>query len=155
VSAFGDELATQVGRLQSLWPALKTRHDHRQEIERAVLRHQSRLTVSDVTHGFDEVIAACPTSGWPPGPHEVLGCVMSARLRRVNGEMVHTPRRHTGDMTFAEWWHTLPPGERDQHGALARMLGKSIPVDDQRVPLDCTESGGTPAAGDVIEWEAA
>jgi hypothetical protein len=155
VSAFADEVAAQIGRLASLWPALKTRREHVHEIESALMRHQSRLTAGDVTHGFDEVIANSPTTGWPPGPHEVLGCVLQARVRRVNGESSRKPRHNFGGLTFAQWWHTLPLDERDRHGALARMLGKSLPVDDQRVPLDCTESAGTPTAGDIIEWEAA
>ena len=157
MSAFADELRTHTRRLASLWPALKSKPEHVAEVEQAVLRHEPRLTVSDLTHGFDEVIANCPTTGWPPGPHEVLGCVLGARKRRLNGEALQSaPRSRFGGLTFAEWWHTLPPDERPRHATLARMMGfdTSEPV-PSAVPLHCTESGGTQSTSDTIQWEAA
>jgi hypothetical protein len=158
VSAIRDEIRSQSGRLVALWPALRNKPDVVAEIERAVLRHEPRLVTEDITHGFDQVIDNSPTSGWPPGPHEVLGCVLDARRARTNGKEP-TPRKF-GGLTFAEWWHTLPADQRSHHGTLQRMMTRGLDsVDDGAapvvVPLDFTPSAGSQPAGDTIQWEAA
>lgn len=110
----------QIQRLRVLWPVLNSRDQHTQEIVAAVMRHAHRITADDVRAGFDEAIEGAPTSGWPPGPHEVIGCVLAARERRVGS--THTPRRFGGGLTFAQWWHTLGQQERGKHSTLRRMM---------------------------------
>jgi len=154
--------AEQIARLRVLWPVLNSRPEHTQEIVQAIMRNRGRLKPEDIEGGFSDAIERQPTSGWPPGPHEILGCVLkAAEVRRAI--IAPQRKRHFGGMTFAEWWHTLPADERGQHTTLAKMLGRDdLAVEVAQVepaalpvPLDLTPSGGTPPAGDVIEWEAA
>jgi hypothetical protein len=76
--SLADEIMAQAARLRALWPALNSKPEVTDEIRNAVLRHAGKLVASDVREGFDNVIAQSPTSGWPPGPHEVVGCVLRA-----------------------------------------------------------------------------
>ena len=154
--------AEQIARLRVLWPVLNSRPEHTQEIVQAVMRNRRRLVPEDIAYGFSDAIERQPTSGWPPGPHEILGCVLkAAEVRRA--VMTPKPTRYTTGLTFGEWWHTLPSDDRARHITLAKMLGRddlAVEVAEVQpaalpVPLDFTPSGGTPPAGDVIEWEAA
>lgn len=129
MSAIESAVGEQMERLRVLWPVLNSRDQHTQEITAAVLRHAHRLKPEDVQAGFSEAIEGAPTNGWPPGPHEVIGCVLAARERRVGSQ--HSRRRgNYGGMTFAQWWHTLPMDERPKHAALYRMMGGAGAVDE-------------------------
>jgi hypothetical protein len=162
VSDIESATAEQIARLRVLWPVLNSRPEHTQEIVQAVMRNRRRLVPQDIAYGFSDAIERQPTSGWPPGPHEILGCVLkAAEVRRA--VMAPKPTRYTTGLTFGEWWDSLPAGDREQHITLAKMLGRDDLVEDAEVvevsplpvPLDFTHAGGTPSAGDVIEWEAA
>lgn len=155
-------ITEQIQRLRVLWPALNSRPETTDEIVRAVMRYSQRLVPSDIHTGFDRVIEASPTSGWPPGPHEVVGCVLQARRERNNAS--ESPRRHAGGISFSEWWHSLPGEERAQHEALRKMMEKRDPVappqvkvapkpDDIALLAEFRSPSGTPS--DTIDWEAA
>jgi hypothetical protein len=153
VSAFQAALGEQITRLRVLWPVLNSRPEHTQEIERAVTRHERKLTADDVTQGFSDAIEACPTTGWPPGPHEILGCVMARAHTR---DLAEGPRRRSYGvgMTFHEWWQTVPISERPRHAALHRLMTK------EETPLHVIEEKPVPATpmpedDDDIEWEEA
>lgn len=153
MSALEHAIGEQIDRLRVLWPVLNTRQEHTQEIENAIRRKASKLTADDVTRGFDDAIEAAPTTGWPPGPHEVLGCVMArAHTREINAG----PRKREWGvgLTFQEWWQTLPAHERGKHAVLHRMMTGEEPV-----PLKVVEEKPVPATPmpdeDEIEWEEA
>jgi len=89
-----DVITEQVQRLRVLWPALNGRPEVTDEIRRAIMRHEGKLNASDVVTGFDTVISDSPTSGWPPGPHEILGCIMRASAtRRMDAPAPQYPPR--------------------------------------------------------------
>lgn len=89
-----DVITEQVQRLRVLWPALNGRPEVTDEIRRAIMRHEGKLDASDVVIGFDTVISESPTSGWPPGPHEILGCIMRASAtRRMDAPAPQYPPR--------------------------------------------------------------
>lgn len=155
-------ITEQIQRLRVLWPALNSRPETTAEIVSAVMRYSQRLVPSDIHTGFDRVIEASPTTGWPPGPHEVVGCVLQARRERNNA--TDSPRRHAGGISFSEWWHSLPEDERGQHEAIRRMMqardlkrmlkeSAARQSSDLSMPLDFRSFG--PSQSDVIEWEAA
>jgi hypothetical protein len=76
--------AEQIARLRVLWPVLNSRPEHTQEIVQAIMRNRGRLKPEDIEGGFSDAIERQPTSGWPPGPHEILGCVLkAAEVRRA------------------------------------------------------------------------
>lgn len=168
MSEFEAAVGDQIHRLRVLWPVLNTRQEHTQEIEHAINRNAKRLTADDVTHGFSDAIEACPTTGWPPGPHEILGCVMARAHSRRAGSW---PRRTSRDfgMTFHEWWATIPVSERPKHAAIHKMMtGKEITASDANAApgerSTPSGAGGTvpkpvPATPlpdeDEIEWEDA
>ena len=127
MSAIRDAILGEFPRLRALWPVLEGKPEHLGEIGKAIMRHENRLKPEDVTHGFDRVIQECPTTGWPPGPHEVLGCVLrEADARRTRTSASSRPR--PSGVTFAEWWHSLDQTEREKHEALARMMDRKVPV---------------------------
>lgn len=153
MSALEHAIGEQIDRLRVLWPVLNSRQEHTQEIENAIRRKAPKLTADDVIQGFDDAIEAAPTTGWPPGPHEVLGCVMArAHTREINAE----PRRRSFGvgLTFHEWWQTVPVHQRGQHAVLHRMMTGEEPV-----PLKVVEEKPMPATPmpdeDEIEWEEA
>lgn len=89
-----DVITEQVQRLRVLWPALNAKPEVTDEIRRAIMRHEGKLEPSDVVTGFDTVISESPTSGWPPGPHEIVGCVMRASAaRRMDAPAPQYPPR--------------------------------------------------------------
>lgn len=141
VSDIHTQIGDQIARLRVLWPVLNSREEHLAEIENALARHAHRLHADDVTAGFSTAIENAPTAGWPPGPHEILGCVLKAAETR---RAVMAPKvvRHYGGLTFSEWWATVPEGERHQHAALHKLMtGRAL---DE-----------TPADPDEIAWEDA
>lgn len=151
--AFEHAIGEQITRLRVLWPVLNSRQEHTQEIENSIRRKASKLTAEDVVSGFDDAIEAAPTTGWPPGPHEILGCVMARAHTR---QMAQGPQKRAFGMgmTFHEWWETVPASERDDHGVLYRMMTKG---DDG--PLKVVEEKPVPMTpmpdDDEIEWEEA
>jgi hypothetical protein len=72
----------QLERLQNLWPTLKKKPEVMDEIRQAIIRQERRISAADISDGFDSVIEKSPTSGWPPGPHEVIGCILHASSQR-------------------------------------------------------------------------
>lgn len=115
------EAAEQIARLRVLWPVLNTRPEHTQEIVQAIARHAHRLKAVDVAEGFSMAIENAPTNGWPPGPHEVLACVLKAAETR-RAITTTTRRQYPAGITFAEWWHSLDDSERERHEALAKLM---------------------------------
>lgn len=94
-----DVITEQLQRLRSLWPALNSKPQVIDEIRQAIVRQAAKLQPQDVVGGFDDCIAAMPTSGWPPGPHEVVGCVMrrSDARRSEAPAPVYPPRTELTD----------------------------------------------------------
>ena len=60
--------------------------------------------------GERPVSALCPAQ--PPGPGEVVGCILTAYRDRTRGYVSAADDR--GGMTFPEWWATVPEGERER-----------------------------------------
>ena len=87
------ELARQVERLRVLWPQLRKSSGITDEVEAAVMRHARRITADDVRLGFDDVVEGSPSTGWPPGPHEVVGCILAASKSRKRSTDGHEPER--------------------------------------------------------------
>lgn len=150
-AAVADAIAEQIMRLRVLWPVLNSRTEHTQEIVRALDRHAQRLTCEDVQVGFSDAIENTPTNSWPPGPHEVLGCVLQAARNRR--ERIAPQRRpHTGGLTFVQWWYSLPHTERPKHAALYRLMsgGEEPQAQPESVPpLSVVASDGD------IDWSEA
>lgn len=84
------ELDRQIARTVTIWPVLKGKPETCSEIRNAVLRHRERITAGDITRGFDALVEVSPTAGWPPGPHEAVGCVLSAAKTRSRDERATT-----------------------------------------------------------------
>jgi len=120
-------------RMTGVWTRLKSNDELRQEIGHAIMRHAERLERDDLRNGVDAVMLntrAQQRDGGPavpPGPHEVVGCILAARERRVRDQgPLRTWDRQRG-VTFQQWWATIPAGERPQHETLRRMMeGMSI-----------------------------
>ncbi len=87
------ELDQQIARTVTIWPVLKSKPETCAEIRNAVLRHRERITAGDITRGFDALVEVSPTAGWPPGPHEVVGCVLGAAKTRSRDERATTGER--------------------------------------------------------------
>jgi len=122
VSVIRTAILAEFPRLRALWPVLESKPEHLAEIGKAVMRHESRITPEDVSHGFDRVIQESPTTSWPPGPHEVLGCILDERRRRVRDDSPVPRVTRTTGLSFAEWWHSLAEDERERHEALHRIM---------------------------------
>ena len=133
------EVREGIARLVGVWPTLARRDALRQEIGEAVMRHAGRLDPVDIRQGLDDLIARARAQqddggpAAPPGPHEVVGCILSARDARRRD----TPRpRYAPGLSFSEWWASLPEGERGQHAALRAMMdaraerGRLAPIGD-------------------------
>lgn len=127
MSTIRSALLAEFGRLRALWPVLETKPEHLNEIGKAVMRHEEKLKPEDVTRGIDRVVQECPTTGYPPGPHEVLGCVLREAQAR-NNRTLPSPRPAREGVSFAEWWHGLEADERKRHEAIGRMMAKQQPV---------------------------
>jgi hypothetical protein len=78
-----------VQRMMGVWPGLRKRLDLQREIGAAVMRHAQRLTVNDLTKGMDTLMGRARTQqddggpAAPPGPHEVIGCILAAYRART------------------------------------------------------------------------
>lgn len=154
MSAVQAETAEQIARLRVLWPVLNQRPEHTQEIVKAVIRHEHKLVPGDVETGFSNAIENAPTNGWPPGPHEVLGCIIKAAQTRKATTATVSTRRNFGGLTFGEWWSTLDDADKPKHRALYRLMRgdddePEVAEVDKPVPA-------TPFGDDAdIEWEDA
>jgi len=123
-----EDVRVVLQRLATIWGRIGRNHELRQEMGRAVMRYAERLEVADLNAGVEDLIATAKLQAYdggpatPPGPSELVGCVLKARDRRQRRAI--TPRQPNGGMTFHEWWAGLPEGEKTRHGALARLMGK-------------------------------
>ncbi len=83
-----DDVRRGIQRLVGVWPPLARRDALRQEIGESVMRHAERIDRVDIQHGLDDPIARARARqddggpAAPPGPHEVLGCILSAARAR-------------------------------------------------------------------------
>lgn len=93
MSEIRDAIVAEFPRLRAIWPGLNGKPEVLAEVGKAVMVHAERLTPEDVARGFDDVIQASPTTGWPPGPHEVVGCVLAAATERRTNERAAERRR--------------------------------------------------------------
>jgi hypothetical protein len=90
-----------IQRLVGVWPTLRKRDTMRDEIGRAVMAHADRLMPGDLDAGVDMLIRTAraqqddggPAS--PPGPGEVLGCILAARRDRLAGTTPSAADRDT------------------------------------------------------------
>lgn len=116
-----------LGRLTEVWPALAKRDAFRNEMGVAVMRHALDLQPQDLDAGITTLLEQSPTvtaSGWitaPPGVHEVVGCILTAKRERVRA--ARPRRKDWGGMTFREWYEGLSADEKPKHVALARIMG--------------------------------
>jgi len=116
-----------LGRLTEVWPALAKRDALRNEIGESIMRHALDLQPQDLDAGITTLIEQSPTvtsSGWitaPPGVHEVVGCILTAKRERVRA--ARPRRKDWGGMTFREWYDGLSADEKPKHLALARIMG--------------------------------
>ena len=109
MSEIRDAILAEFPRLRALWPGLNSKPDVLTEIGKAVMAHAAKLTPEDVARGFDDVIQASPTSGWPPGPHEVVGCVLAAAGERRESERASRRRHEFESMAPARYEVAGPP----------------------------------------------
>ena len=81
-----------VQRLVGVWPTLRKRDTLRDEIGRALMRHADTLEAADLDNGVSLLVQTARVQqddggpAAPPGPGEVLGCVLSAKRARVSSE---------------------------------------------------------------------
>lgn len=86
-----------VYRMIGVWPGLRRREELQREIGTAVMRHAHRLTVADITKGMDALVSRARTQqddggpAAPPGPHEVVGCILSAARARELSDTTAAP----------------------------------------------------------------
>lgn len=150
-----------VKRMQSVWPRVQTTPGLKAEMVAAVMRHAEKLHPLDLAAGVDSLIESRPAAqdtGWaaaPPGPHEVVGCLLAARATRMqNAPAVRTSlAQGTRDkirqglpitpqeanareawvpgITFAAWWASLSVSEQHDHATLRAYMAKDadlIPI---------------------------
>lgn len=85
-----DDVREAMSRMSDVWPRLKKDERLRNEIGQAVWRERSRLNPSDITRGVEQLFTVAPTTAkdggpaWPPGPREVMECVLRARGDRIS-----------------------------------------------------------------------
>jgi hypothetical protein len=150
-----------VDRLAGVYARLRKADELRQEIGQALMRHAERLDVGDLYAGTTALIESLPTRASdggpasPPGPHEVVGCVLTAQRARLNdapairysmaqgtrdkvrqGLPVTTQEANAHDVweqgiTFSAWWSSLTISEQHDHATLREYMVKDadlIPV---------------------------
>jgi hypothetical protein len=109
VSEIREAISDEFSRLRAIWPGLNRKPEVLAEVGKAVMAHADKLTPEDVARGFDAVIQASPTSGWPPGPHEVVGCVLAAAGERRENERTARRRDDFESMAPARYEVAGPP----------------------------------------------
>lgn len=78
-----------VQRIAGVWPTLRKRDTLRDEIGRALMRHADTLDPVDLDEGVALLVQTARVQqddggpAAPPGPGEVLGCVLTAKRQRV------------------------------------------------------------------------
>lgn len=97
MSEIRDAIRAEFPRLRALWPALHTKPEHLSEIGKALMQHADRLTPEDIARGFDRVVQSSPTTAYPPGPHEVLGCVLAESSARARDRRESERRRRADE----------------------------------------------------------
>ena len=150
-----------VERLAGVYHRLRKADELRQEIGTALMRHAERLEVADLYAGCNALIESLPTRQAdggptvPPGPHEVVGCILTAQRARLNdapairyslaqstrdkvrqGLAVTAQEAHAHDVwepgiTFSQWWSSLTISEQGDHATLREYMMKDadlIPV---------------------------
>lgn len=150
-----------VKRMQSVWPRVQTTPGFRAEVVAAVMRHASKLEMPDLTEGINNLIGSRPgtqATGWaaaPPGPHEVVGCILAARITRIEnapairyslaqstrdkvrqGLHVTAQEANAHDVwepgiTFNAWWSSMTVTEQHDHKVLKAYMDKDtdlIPI---------------------------
>ena len=141
-----------VKRLQSVWPRVQTTPGLRAEMVAAVMRYAGKLESADLTDGVDNLIGSRPAAqdtGWaaaPPGPHELVGCVLAARIERMQnapairsslaqstrdkvrqGLPITTEEGNAHEawvpgITFSAWWSSLTVSEQGDHNVLKAYM---------------------------------
>ena len=150
-----------VDRLAGVYTRLRKADELRQEIGNALMRHAERIEVADLSAGCTALIESMPTRqadggpSSPPGPHEVVGCVLTAQRERMRDAPAirQTLAQSTRDkvrqglpvtrdealahdvwepgITFSQWWSSLTISEQGDHATLREYMMKDadlIPV---------------------------
>lgn len=150
-----------VDRLAGVYARLRKADEVRQEIGQALMRHAERLDVADLHAGTTALIESLPTRASdggpasPPGPHEVVGCVLTARRQRMNDAPAirYTLAQATRDkirqglsitaeeanahdiwepgITFNAWWSSLTVSEQGDH----KVLKAYMDTDTDLIPI--------------------
>ena len=150
-----------VDRLAGVYARLRKADELRQEIGQALMRHAERLDVADLHAGITALIESMPTRqadggpSSPPGPHEVVGCILTAKRARLNDAPAirYSLAQSTRDkvrqglpvtaqeanaravwepgITTSAWWSSLTVDERHEHATLKAYMDKQadlIPI---------------------------
>ena len=150
-----------VDRLAGVYARLRKADELRQEIGQALMRHAERLEVADLYAGTTALIESMPTRqadggpSSPPGPHEVVGCILTAKRARLNDAPAirYSLAQSTRDkvrqglpvtaqeanaravwepgITTSAWWSSLTVDERHEHATLKAYMDKQadlIPI---------------------------
>ena len=150
-----------VDRLAGVYARLRKADELRQEIGQALMRHAERLEVADLYAGTTALIESMPTMqadggpSSPPGPHEVVGCILTAKRARLNDAPAirYSLAQSTRDkvrqglpvtaqeanaravwepgITTSAWWSSLTVDERHEHATLKAYMDKQadlIPI---------------------------
>ena len=150
-----------VDRLAGVYHRLRKADELRQEIGQALMRHAERLEGADLYAGSNALIESLPTRQAdggptvPPGPHEVVGCILTAQRARLDdapairyslaqstrdkvrqGLSVTAQEANAYDVwepgiTFSAWWSSLTISEQHDHATLREYMVKDadlIPV---------------------------
>jgi hypothetical protein len=131
VSVNRAEVRQAITRMVGVWPGLGKRDVLRQEIGEAIMRHADKVQPSDLDEGVRLLITTARTRqddggpAQPPGPRDVVGCILSARHDRVERLRDAAPRKDArAGLTFGEWWDMLPEDQQAQHATLRAMMGR-------------------------------
>jgi len=151
-----------VKRMQSVWPRVQTTPGLKAEMVAAVMRHAEKLQPLDLAAGVDSLIESRPAAqdtGWaaaPPGPHEVVGCLLAARATRmqnapavrtslaqgtrdkmrqglpVTAEEANAHEAWVPGITFSAWWSSLTVSEQGDH----KVLKAYMDTDTDLIPIN-------------------
>ena len=148
------QVRESVDRLAGVYTRLRKADELRQEIGQALMRHAEKLEGADLHTGVTALIESMPTRqrdggpSAPPGPHEVVGCILTARNARLNdapairyslaqstrekvrqGLPVTAQEANAHDVwepgiTFSAWWSSLTVDEQHEHATLKAYMDK-------------------------------
>ncbi len=155
------DVKESIDRLAGVFPRLRKEDALRNEIGRALMCNADKLEVSDLHAGCTSMIESMPAlqpDGWPtapPGPHEVVGCVLTAMRARLNdapairyslaqttrdkvrqGLAVTAQEANAHDVwepgiTFSAWWSSLTVSEQGDH----KVLKAYMDTDTDLIPI--------------------